>query len=159
MQNPSIRARRDMLYQVAVFPEWLLLGLLVVLTDPVISINPILGAGMGVVILFINIVNTIRVVAFIRRGYHEASKNDQFLQTLNIPIRTVPVVLAIGSAALVLYLTYTLLTLATLVKDFFWGPVSALLVILAVLQFVILAPLYFVMAGKLTAINKSRGNS
>jgi hypothetical protein len=60
-----------------VYPGWGLLGLLVLLIDPLMKINPVLGAGMGAVVALINLVNTIRVAVFIRRNYREAAKNDR----------------------------------------------------------------------------------
>jgi len=137
-----------------VYPGWGLLGLLVLLIDPLMKINPVLGAGMGAVVVLINLVNTIRVTVFIRQSYREAAKNDHLLQTLNLPVRTVPVVLVIGSVGLALYLSYALVALAVLAKYSLGDNISGPLIVFALFQFAVLAPLYFVMDKKLIEINK-----
>ena len=153
MANPNIKSRQDMLRRV-VYPGWGLLGLLVLLIDPLMKINLVLGAGVGAGVVLINLVNSFRVAVFIRQGYREAAKNDHLLQTLNLPVRTVPVVLVIGSVGLALYLSYALVSLAVLAKYSFGENISGPLIIFALIQFALLAPLYFVMDKKLTDYKK-----
>jgi Na+/glutamate symporter len=77
------------------------------------------------------------------------------LQTLNLPVRTVPVVLVIGSVGLALYLSYALVSLAVLAKYSFGENISGPLIIFAILQFTVLTPLYFVMDKKMTKMKNS----
>ena len=133
-----------------VYPGWGMLVFLALLIDPLMTRIPLLGAGIGILVLLVNTVNTIRVVTFIRQSYPEAAKNDQLLQTLNVPVRTIPVVLALGSVGLAFYLSCALVVLATLSKYSFGEAIAKPLIVFAILQLSILAPIYFWMDKKLT---------
>jgi hypothetical protein len=153
MSKSQIKSRRELLRRV-VLPGWGMLALLVLLIDPLMTRIPILGTAIGLLILLLNTLNAIRVVSFIRQSYPEAAKSDELLQSLNLPVRTVPVVFVLGSVGLAFYLSCALVVLATLAKYSVGGAIAKPLIVFAMLQLAILAPLYFWMDKKLVMAEK-----
>jgi hypothetical protein len=132
-----------------VFPGWGVLVVMVLLIDPLMTKNPLVGAIIGIIVLLLNVINTIRVGSFIHKSYREAAKNDQLLRSLNLPVRTIPVVAVLGSVGLTFYVSCALVVLATLAKYSAGEAIAKPLIIFAVLQLATMTPLYFWMDKKL----------
>jgi len=154
MPTSQIKSRRELLRRV-VLPGWGMLALLVLLIDPLMTRMPLLGAAIGILILLLNTINAIRVMRFIRQSYPDAAKNDELLRSLNLPVRTVPVVLVLGSVGLAFYLSCALVVLATLAKYSMGEAIAKPLIVFAVIQLAFLAPLYFIMDKRLTKIKNN----